>query len=355
MNTPEATLAAMPLSSLQDPVQVAAASAMRNAFAPGPDQEREAAPVPAPVPALRLQNVSRRLDDVQVVDDLSFSVDPGTVLGFLGANGAGKTTTLRMILGVMQPDSGAISIFGCPRGEIARHRIGFLAEERGLYPALSALDAVIYFGRLKGMQAAEARRRGRAMLERFGLARNLATPVRRLSKGMAQKVQLATALINEPDLLILDEPFSGLDPLNQRLLETEILAAARRGAAVLFSTHVMQHAERLCDRLLLLSQGRKCFEGTLESARSLAPARVRVITKASPARFGIVASATDTPLDLSWRQWDVELHPGHQGAELLECLSAAAIPVRMFEDRHTSLHDLFLEIVGNAGGAKGAA
>jgi len=218
---------------------------------------------------LTLERVSKRFDQTIAVDDLSFSVEQGTVFGFLGGNGAGKTTSLRMVLDIIRPTSGQIEVLGRAPGRENAADIGFLPEERGLYRQMTALDTIAYFGRLKGMTPADAKREGAALLDRFGLAENAKMSVDKLSKGMAQKVQLATALVNRPRLLILDEPFSGLDPVNQGLLEEQIRRMSAAGSTVVFSTHVMQHAERLCDRLLLLARGRKKFEGTLDEARAV--------------------------------------------------------------------------------------
>jgi ABC-2 type transport system ATP-binding protein len=298
--------------------------------------------------ALRLDGVVKRFDDFTAVDDLSFSVSPGEVFGFLGGNGAGKTTSLRMVLDILRPDAGSISVLGRAPGRANSAGLGFLPEERGLYRSMTAIDTIVYFGRLKGMSAAAARREGLVLLERFGLADFAKTAVDKLSKGMAQKVQLATAVVNNPQLLILDEPFSGLDPVNQGLLEDEIVRAAKGGAAVVFSTHVMQHAERLCDRLLLLAKGRKLFEGTQDEARATLPAQLRLTAKASPASLPGVADAQEAGAQGEWRDWEVQLEPGRDPGDLLEQCTAQGFALRRFEQRRPSLHEVFLHIVGGA-------
>jgi len=296
---------------------------------------------------LTLERVTKRFDRVLAVDDLSFSVAPGEVFGFLGGNGAGKTTSLRMVLDIIRPTSGTIEVLGRTPGRQNAPEIGFLPEERGLYRQMAALDTIAYFGRLKGMATADAKREGAALLDRFGLAANSRMTVDKLSKGMAQKVQLATALVNRPKLLILDEPFSGLDPVNQGLLEEEIRRISAAGATVVFSTHVMQHAERLCDRLLLLAQGRKKFEGTLEEARAELPARLSVIAKQDPSELSGVESATELgEAEKGWRNWDVRLEPGVAPGDVLERCVAEQFPLRRFEQLHASLHDVFVHIVG---------
>ena len=299
--------------------------------------------------ALKLEGVVKRFGDFTAVDDLSFAVSPGEVFGFLGGNGAGKTTSLRMVLDILRPDAGTISVMGHPPGRSASPDLGFLPEERGLYRSMTAIDTIVYFGRLKGMTAGAARREGMALLDRFGLADFARTSVEKLSKGMAQKVQLATAIVNKPKLLLLDEPFSGLDPLNQGLLEEVILGAARDGAAVVFSTHVMQHAERLCDRLLFLAHGRKQFEGTQDEARAALPVQLTLTSSQSPAALeGVIEAREISTRDDGWRDWEVRLEPGGDPGRLLELCTTRGFPLRRFEQRRASMHDVFLHIVGGA-------
>jgi len=207
--------------------------------------------------ALELTEITRRFGDRTAVDRLSFRVEAGSVFGFLGPNGAGKTTTLRMVLGLVAPTSGRLEVLGAPDGRSVRDRIGFLPEERGLHPRMTPLQAAGFLGGLKGVPAASARRKARDLLEGLGLGASLNTQIRRLSKGMAQQVALVCTLLHDPALIILDEPFSGLDPLHQQGLERLIAERSRAGATILFSTHVMAHAERLCDKVVLLAQGRK--------------------------------------------------------------------------------------------------
>jgi len=299
--------------------------------------------------ALEVDNVTKRFDRTVAVDGLSFAVPEGQVFGFLGGNGAGKTTTLRMALDIIRPSEGRLTVLGRAPGRENAADIGFLPEERGLYRQMTAIDTIVYFGRLKGMTAHDARTEGLALLDRFGLGDNARFTVDKLSKGMAQKVQLATAVVNRPRLLILDEPFSGLDPVNQGLLEDEIRRVSANGATVVFSTHVMQHAERLCDKLLLLAKGRRKFEGTLDEARAQLPARLSVVARQSLASVaGVKSCEPSGAAKDGWQEWDVELNPGVPAGDILEACTERSIPLRRFDERRASLHDVFLQIVGPA-------
>jgi ABC-2 type transport system ATP-binding protein len=302
--------------------------------------------------ALLLDGVTKDFSDKRAVDNLSFAVQDGEVFGFLGGNGAGKTTSLRMVLDIIRPSAGRIEVLGRPPGRENGPELGFLPEERGLYRTMTAVETITYFGRLKGMRRADARQEAQRFLDRFGLGGAARTRIDRLSKGMAQKVQLATAIVNKPALLILDEPFSGLDPVNQGLLEAEIQLLAREGSTVIFSTHVMQHAERLCDRLLLLAQGRKAFEGTQDQARALLPVRLSLVSRTTPVALpGVIAAEPGERHD-DWTRWDVRLEPGADPADLLQACTERGFALRGFEQSRPSLHDVFLHVVG--GGEKGA-
>jgi len=299
-------------------------------------------------PVLVLDNVTKRFGDFTAVDGLSFAVPEGGVFGFLGGNGAGKTTSLRMALDIIRPTSGHIQVLGASPSRENAAQIGFLPEERGLYRLMSVLDTVIYFGRLKGMDAGAARKAAMALLERLGLQDRAKTLVTNLSKGLAQKVQLATALVNSPKLLLLDEPFSGLDPVNQGVLEDVIRELARGGATVIFSTHVMQHAERLCDRLLLLARGRKVFEGTQDEAKAALPSRLTLTCRTDPAALpGVVSAAPLGSAKDGWARFEVTLQPGADPGDLLEACTAQSFPLRGFDIHRPALHEVFIHLVGS--------
>jgi ABC-2 type transport system ATP-binding protein len=296
---------------------------------------------------LVLDRVTKRFGDFTAVNDLSFAVPEGSVFGFLGGNGAGKTTSLRMALDLLRPTSGRIEVLGRPPARESAAEIGFLPEERGLYRLMTVLDTVVYFGRLKGMGRGAAKAAATALIDRLGLRDWAAAPVSKLSKGMAQKVQLAAALVNGPRLLLLDEPFSGLDPVNQAMLEEVIGEAAHGGSTVVFSTHVMQHAERLCDRLVLLARGRKVFEGTQDEARAALPARLTLTCRSDPHGLPGVAHAHGAGhAGDGWTRWEVALRPGADPADLLEACTAQGFPLRGFDPHRPALHEVFIHLVG---------
>jgi len=300
--------------------------------------------------ALVLEGVSKRYGDFEAVRDLSFTAPTGRILGFLGPNGAGKTSTLRMILGLVEPTDGAISVLGACDARQVRSRIGFLPEERGLYRRMTPIDAIVFFAGLKGVPKAVAHKRAIDMLESQGLGEAARRPIKALSKGMAQKVQLLSALAHEPDLVLLDEPFSGLDPVNQQSLETMIRDIAKRGATVVFSTHVMQHAERLCDRVVLLARGRKAFDGTVAEARAAAPRRLVLegaLTPADAAALpGVAGIETTEPAEGGGLRITATLAPGAEAQAALKAAFQRELDLRRFDLREPTLHDAFIVLTG---------
>jgi ABC-2 type transport system ATP-binding protein len=296
---------------------------------------------------VELSHVTKRFGDFTAVNDLSFSLGRGSILGFLGPNGAGKTTTLRMMLGILPPDSGTIRVLGQDIGQV-RARIGYLPEERGLYRRMRADAAIAYIARLKGMKRAPALARAREMLNGFGLGEFARVRIEGLSKGMAQKVQVLSAVVHDPEFVILDEPFSGLDPVNQSELEVFIRGLAAEGKTILFSTHTMQHAERLCDRIIVMAKGAKRFEGTLDEARGLLPRRARIAGEGDLgflSTLGGVERATAPSAGQPY--WIADLKEGDEGRDLLGACFARGVKLTHFDVAPPSLHDVFVSLVGH--------
>ncbi|MBH0156262.1 ATP-binding cassette domain-containing protein [Fictibacillus sp. 5RED26] len=214
---------------------------------------------------LKVERLGKSFKDKRIISDISFEVHRGEIMGILGPNGAGKSTTIRNIMGIMYPDEGSIHFHGS--SEIPRHKIGYLPEERGLYKNVNVMDILLYFAELKDYPQKKAKKRALEYLEKFGLAGKENTKVEELSKGMGQKVQLIAAIIHEPELLILDEPFSGLDPVSQEVFKEEIKELAANGTAILLSSHQMNMVEELCDRLFMIHRGKKVIYGEMEDVK----------------------------------------------------------------------------------------
>jgi ABC-2 type transport system ATP-binding protein len=300
--------------------------------------------------ALEAEGLVKRYGARTAVQDLSFSVPQGAIYGVLGPNGAGKSTTLRMLVGVLKPTAGAITMLGQSVNRETLQRVGYLPEERGLYRAMSARAAIAYLARLKGVRSGKAFKRADTLLKDHGLGKVRRKKIKTLSKGMAQKVQVLAAIAHEPDLIIFDEPFSGLDPVNQRVLEETIRAQAAAGRTILFSTHVMEHAERLCDRILLIAEGRKRFEGTVRDALALAPSLAVLETDGSYDIAPVLG-----PRGFLWseelgehgnRRWRVKLENGQGARQLLQACVEAGAPLVLFEPARASLHEAFVALVG---------
>ena len=305
-------------------------------------------------PALKLEGVTKRYGAFTAVRDLSFEVKAGAILGFLGPNGAGKTTTLRMILGLIAPSAGKVSVLGESDGRAVRGRIGFLPEERGLYRRMTPVGAIAFLASLKGVPMGEARRKARELLEANGLGEAANRQIRALSKGMAQKVQLLSAIAHDPELVILDEPFSGLDPVNQQALEGIIRGLARRGATVIFSTHVMQHAERLCDQVVLIAGGKKVFDGTVADACASAPRTLVLegaLTCEALAGAPGIAHVAAEPMDDGKVRLTAQLAPGAPVQAALKAAFARDLDITRLELKEPHLHDAFIVLTEQGGGA----
>ena len=298
--------------------------------------------------AIEAEALSKRFGDKQAVAGVDLRVPTGAIYGFLGQNGAGKTTTLRMLLGILEPDGGTRRLLGTERPLSVAARVGYLPEERGLYPAMTAREAIAYVGALRGLKLGEARLRADELLAAHGLGDEANARIRTFSKGMAQKVQLLATFVNRPDLIVLDEPFSGLDPVNQQDLENMIRAERARGATILFSTHVMAHAERMCDGLVIIAHGRTRFSGSVDAARAHLPSRVVLVTERSLTDFHVLLppGSTAEPMQDTGSRYRFPLPPG--GIEpLLARLIETGSGIRDMHIERPTLHDAFVAIVGD--------
>ncbi len=283
----------------------------------------------------------------RAVNGVGFAVERGSIYGVLGPNGAGKTTTIRMLLGIIEPDGGSRTVLGAAHPRDAAYRIGYLPEERGLYPAMKAREAIAFMGALRGLDWAEGRKRAAALMEAAGLARVVDEKIRKMSKGMAQMVQLIGSIVHQPELIVLDEPFSGLDPVNQERLEALIQHERERGATVLFSTHVMAHAERLCDRIAIIAGSERRFEGTVDEARGTLPLRVRYAPGPGADR---AALARVLPADAQPQGDGYHFIVADDGVDrLLNQLVTGGFGVSRLAIERPGLHDAFVRIVRAAG------
>ncbi len=294
--------------------------------------------------AIRLQGVTKRFGDHVAVRDLDLDVPRGTILGLLGPNGSGKTTSIRMILGIYAPDSGRVELLGGEPDHEHRSRVGYLPEERGMYKKMKVLDHLSFIGELRGVPAREGRRRGGEWLERLGLSDWGGRKVEDLSKGMQQKVQFAATVLHKPDLLILDEPFSGLDPINQDLLEAIVRELNEGGTTILFSTHLMDQAERLCRRVCLISRARKVLDGDLrELRRAEDRGDVEVEFEGDAAWLESPDIATATATDEGWH---LTLGEGVEPAAVVRLAMSAGVELRRFERVVPRLHEMFIRHAG---------
>ena len=302
-----------------------------------------------PDSVLAVDRVTKRFAGHTAVDQLSLDVPPGLIYGLLGPNGAGKTTTIRMIMGIFDPDEGAVRLFGTSgNGQEHSARIGFLPEDRGLYLKMRVLDVLVFLAEAKGLDRRTGATRARDWLERLGLAAWTMKKVSDLSKGMQQKVQFISTLLHDPDLVVLDEPFSGLDPVNAEVLRESVLDLRRRGKTILFSTHIMEHAEKLCDHLCIIAKGRKLVDGSLAEVKATRGGRHVTVAfdgaGATPPVFSdkrLVRGVQD------FGQYaEVELADGADPQEILRALVSGGVRLTRFEIAAPSLHKIFVDLVG---------
>lgn len=299
---------------------------------------------------LSVDRVTKRFAGHTAVDTLSLDVPSGAIFGLLGPNGAGKTTLIRMVMNILIPDEGTIRLFGQEgTGHDFSERIGFLPEERGLYPKMRVLDVLVFLAEAKGVGRRTARARALDWLDRLGLGDWCQKKVADLSKGMQQKVQFISTMLHEPDLVVLDEPFSGLDPVNTEVLKDTVLDLHRRGKTIVFSTHIMEHAEKLCDQLCIIARGRKLLEGSVAEVKQRHGGRH--VTVAFDGPTGDPARAfSDGRLVRAVQDFgqyaELEMTETADPQEVLRTLLDAGARLTRFEVAMPSLHKIFVDVVG---------
>jgi ABC-2 type transport system ATP-binding protein len=292
--------------------------------------------------ALEASHISKRFSTTYAVQDLSFDVRAGEIFAMLGPNGAGKTTTIRMALDILKPDTGTISVLGAPLTQAAKDRIGYLPEERGLYRNITVLDCLTYLGTLKGMDAKMAKRRAGELLERVELGSNRNQKVSELSRGMQQKAQFASTILHDPDLVIIDEPFSGLDPVNTLLIKEMIYEMKAQGKTVIMSTHMMHQVEEMADRLLMMDHGRRVLYGPVDHVREqFAVNAVSVSGQGDWAALSGVAR-----VQVNGKETELLLDEGITPDDLLAHIAGNPnYHLSRFEVAVPSLNDIFITVV----------
>jgi ABC-2 type transport system ATP-binding protein len=295
------------------------------------------------MPVVDLDRISKSYSSKAAVRELSLRIEPGTMFGLLGPNGAGKTSTIRMIVGMTLPDSGTVRLFDEPFRRDHLRRVGYLPEERGLYKRMKVIDQLIFMGQLHGLDAATAKSRARQWCERMEIAESMEKKTQELSKGMQQKIQFIATLLHDPELIIMDEPSSGLDPVNVSLLEQTLLELKSKGRTILFSTHRMDQVEKLCDAICLVDQGRAVLEGTMRAVKSRYARNRVVVEYAGDASF--LTDPSITELREFPGRAEFKLRDGADGQSLLHAAARHA-QIFKFELVEPSLEEIFIRTVG---------
>lgn len=293
--------------------------------------------------AVNISHLYKAYDGKPAVEDLSFSVKSGELLGLIGPNGAGKSTTIKILLDFMKPDSGEVKIFEEPMNEAIKNSIGYLPEEKGLYKRLSAIDQILYFASLKGMDPSSAKEKAGELLRRTGLFESRHKKIKDMSKGMGQIIQFIVTVIHDPQLVILDEPFSGLDPVNTEMMKDFIAQLRDEGNAVILSTHQMNKVEELCDRVLMVNHGSEVLYGALQEIKGkFKEHAVRIDVEGEP---GDLIGVINRKLYKGFT--DLDLSPETNPQDILDQLHRKGITINHFETRKPSLNEIFLHLAGN--------
>lgn len=297
--------------------------------------------------ALEVRNLTKIFGEIRAVDNASFEVPEGSIFGLIGRNGAGKTTTIRILMNIYMPDSGEVIFRGAPVGHEFRARVGYLPEERGLYKKMKVLETVLYFAALKGKKGKEVNEKAREYLERFELTNRINSKVESLSKGNQQKVQFISTIIHDPDFIVLDEPFSGMDPINTNLLKDIILEKRRQGKIIIFSTHLMDYAEKLCDHIAMIHKGKIILNGNLNNIKAdFSKNNVKLMHE------GDISFLDNHPIVHHVSNFGnsvgISLNSIDKTQELLKSLLEHNVRVISFDANNISLNEIFIDLAGSA-------
>ncbi len=296
--------------------------------------------------ALEVKNLSKSFGEIKAVNNASFAVPEGAIFGLIGRNGAGKTTTIRMMMNIYMPDSGEVILRGTKVGQEFKDKVGYLPEERGLYKKMKVLDTLMYFAELKGKTGKKTEKKAIEYLKRFDLEKRKNDKVEELSKGNQQKIQFISTILHDPEFIILDEPFSGLDPINTNLLKEIILEKKREGKVIIFSTHLMDFAEKMCDHIAMIDSGSIILHGSLSEIKERFSRKNITLTYEGKIDFLKTNSMVEKITDFG-NSVGIRLSDGIDSQELLKVLLDNEIVVKKFDANDISLHEIFLELAGS--------
>jgi len=295
--------------------------------------------------SLEVRNLTKKFDKITAVDNVSFEVPDGSIFGLIGRNGAGKTTTIRMMMGIYLPDNGEVVLRGVKVGQEFKNNAGYLPEERGLYKKMKVLDTLLYFAELKGKSGKEIQRRAEDYLQRFDLYDRRFSKIEDLSKGNQQKIQFITTILHDPEFIILDEPFSGLDPINTNLLKDIILELKQKKKVIIFSTHLIDYAEKMCDYVAIIDHGKLILKGPLDEIKSKYAKRNVSLTYEGDISFLKGHPIVEKVEDFG-NTTGIRLKEANQTQELLKLLIEKNVIIKKFDANDISLHEIFIELVG---------
>ena len=296
--------------------------------------------------ALEVKNLTKTFDKLVAVDNASFEVPEGSIFGLIGRNGAGKTTTIRMMMGIYLPDNGEVVLRGVKVGQEFKNQVGYLPEERGLYKKMKVLETLLYFAEIKGKSGREVHKRAEEYLKRFELYDRRLSKVEDLSKGNQQKLQFISTVLHEPEFIILDEPYSGLDPINTNLLREIIIEMKQKGKVIIFSTHLMDFAEKMCDHIVMIDHGKIILKGSLKEIKSKYSQKNVSLTYDGDISFLKSNPIIDSIADYG-NTTGIKLKEANQAQLLLRLLLDKNVTVKKFDANDISLQEIFIELAGH--------